>query len=108
MKTLNIIVVALLVAVIVGISVISFLLMRQEKSGPDIPPKHIVKTCSSNADCAWVSTNCCPENAGAHWECINAKLSHLDCPVNPVCLQVISPKPEKACKCINGICTAEH
>jgi len=68
----------------------------------------IVRTCSSNAECDWVSTNCCPENAGAHWQCINAKLSKLDCPVNPVCLQVISPKPEKACKCINGICTMKN
>ncbi len=68
----------------------------------------IVRTCSSNADCDWVSTNCCPETAGAHWECINAKLSKLDCPANPVCLQVISPKPEKECKCINGICTMKN
>jgi hypothetical protein len=68
----------------------------------------IVKTCSSDADCSWVSTNCCPENAGAHWECINAKLSKLDCtPKGNVCLQVISPKPGKACVCENGICTAE-
>lgn len=69
---------------------------------------NIVKTCSSDADCSWVSTNCCPENAGAHWECINAKLSKLDCvPKGKVCPQVISPMPEIACVCENGFCTAK-
>ena len=68
----------------------------------------IVKTCSSDADCSWVSTNCCPETAGAHWECINAKLSEIECPKDIACPMVISPKPGKRCVCENGICTAER
>ncbi len=67
----------------------------------------IVKSCTNNNECAWKSTNCCPENAGASWQCINIKLSKIECPSTPVCLQVINPKPEKKCICLNGICTEQ-
>lgn len=66
--------------------------------------------CTSDADCAWVSTNCCPENAGAYWECINPKNIKLNCPSlyrDLICPLVISPKPEKNCICKAGSCIAE-
>ncbi|MCX8190275.1 MAG: hypothetical protein N3F05_03565 [Candidatus Diapherotrites archaeon] len=65
------------------------------------------KDCISDADCAWVSTNCCPENAGAYWECVNPSKLKLNCSaIRQMCLQVIRPKPETACVCKEGICTA--
>ncbi|MEM0359851.1 MAG: hypothetical protein QXK06_00760 [Candidatus Diapherotrites archaeon] len=57
--------------------------------------------CQQDEDCTWVNTNCCPESAGAKWECMS-KLAKIDCPENPVCLQVISPKPETMCLCRGG------
>ena len=68
-----------------------------------VPKKE--KICFSDLDCEWVITNCCPENAGAHWECVNIKtFKPRECPPNIVCPQYISPKPNKECKCVNGTC----
>ncbi|MFP4116362.1 MAG: hypothetical protein ACLFTQ_04170 [Candidatus Aenigmatarchaeota archaeon] len=64
----------------------------------------VTTTCSSDEECAWVSTNCCPENAGANWECVNEDETVIDCPENPVCPQVISSKPEAECGCAEGTC----
>lgn len=62
------------------------------------------KQCEKDEDCNWVSTNCCPENAGANWECTNKSQADLDCPDDPICPQVISPKPDASCSCTNGEC----
>ncbi len=64
----------------------------------------VVTSCSEDDECRWVSTNCCSENAGAQWECVNEGETEINCPDNPVCPQVISPKPETSCECINGEC----
>lgn len=75
------------------------------KSPEESAKQGIVKSCSSDTDCEWTITNCCPESAGAHWECINPKLSKIEClPKGNICLQVLSPRPERECLCKNGTC----
>lgn len=65
---------------------------------------HIDYSCSSDEECYLTSTNCCPESAGAVWECIGKK-SVIECNVEGVlCPQVISPKPSVNCRCVNGFC----
>jgi len=72
------------------------------RTSPSILPKNF---CSSDEDCEWKITNCCPENAGAKWECVNKKtFVPPECPGLIICPQVISPKPAKACVCKNGEC----
>lgn len=63
-----------------------------------------VKTCLGDEECGWVSTNCCSENMGANWACLNEKETEIDCPENPVCPAVISPRPTAECSCIKGTC----
>ena len=58
-------------------------------------------------ECGWVSTNCCPENAGANWECVNEKETELDCSDDVICPQVISPKPTSSCESVEGVCEGE-
>lgn len=61
--------------------------------------------CYRDSDCAWVITNCCSETAGAKWECVNTKTYEpVECPQSVLCPQVISPKPEKGCVCVDGEC----
>jgi hypothetical protein len=64
--------------------------------------------CRSDADCDWVSINCCPEHAGAFWECKNLGIWE-GCPKDEfiICLQVLSPKPKNACICIDGECVVK-
>ncbi len=66
----------------------------------------VVTECSQG-ECGWVSTNCCPENAGANWECVNKEKTNIDCDEDVMCPQVISPKPTSSCKCIDGGCEGE-
>ncbi|HMB66021.1 MAG TPA: Kazal-type serine protease inhibitor domain-containing protein, partial [Patescibacteria group bacterium] len=66
------------------------------------------ESCETNEACEWVSTNCCPGSAGAQWECVNQENLDLDCPENPICPQVISPKPEEDCVCVDGECRAQE
>jgi hypothetical protein len=50
--------------------------------------------------CEWIITNCCPENAGAYWECVNVKTykPKLNCnEVQVICPQIPSPKPNLNC-----------
>ena len=71
------------------------------------PPTNIMYNCTKDSDCVWMSTNCCSENEGAYWECVN-KNSYIDCKSKMIlCPQVISPKPDKKCSCIGGSCVAE-
>jgi hypothetical protein len=70
-------------------------------------PTKIIATCIFNWDCEWKSTNCCTENAGAYWQCIN-KESYIDCLSKQIlCPQVISPKPSASCVCENWSCIAK-
>ncbi|MFH1234568.1 MAG: hypothetical protein V1493_03060 [Candidatus Diapherotrites archaeon] len=69
--------------------------------------KTIEKGCTESADCGWVSTNCCPETAGAKWECINAAQSGIKCQSGNACPAVMMPKPETGCACKNNACAEE-
>jgi len=54
----------------------------------------------STPKCEWTITNCCTENAGAYWECVNMRTytPKINCSaVFTVCPQVISPKPNLQC-----------
>lgn len=61
--------------------------------------------CSSDSDCSWQIVNCCTENAGARWQCINLNFyKKPNCPSTVICPQVISPKPNTNCVCKEGSC----
>jgi hypothetical protein len=65
-------------------------------------------SCFSNFDCEWKIANCCPETAGARWECVNKKtFQEPNCQRVILCPQVISPKPESDCVCVSGSCVVE-
>ena len=66
----------------------------------------VVRECSQG-ECGWVSTNCCPENAGANWECVNKEKTNINCDEDVMCPQVISPKPTSGCDCLEGVCDGE-
>ncbi len=68
-----------------------------------IKSEGIITSCKEDNQCQWISTNCCPENAGANWECINKEIK-IECPENPICLQVVRPKPSEDCLCIDNKC----
>jgi len=65
----------------------------------------LIHSCDSNKDCGWVSTNCCTENAGAEWQCVNKAESIIECRENTVCPEVLSPAPETKCSCVENVCT---
>ncbi|GEM_PF-1797312 len=72
--------------------------------------KDLKEKCLTDTDCQWIITNCCPESAGAYWECVNRKtyVPRLDCDkVFVVCPQVLSPKPTSKCVCQNGDCVVK-
>ncbi len=72
------------------------------KLSPQLIPKNF---CLSNEECEWRIVNCCPENAGAKWECVNKRnFIEPECPELIICPQVISPKPEQGCICENNKC----
>jgi hypothetical protein len=60
--------------------------------------------CLSNFDCEWKITNCCTENEGAKWECVNVKSFNLSCPKFVICPKILSPKPNLFCGCEKGEC----
>ena len=60
--------------------------------------------CVFDFECGWRPTNCCTENAGAEWGCENLKTYKANCPDIVICPQVLSPKPQSACVCVNGGC----
>lgn len=72
-----------------------------------IKQRFVSKDCSSSSDCSWQITNCCPENAGGSWECINHKTFEPGCPKTILCPQVISPKPTTVCACEQGKCVSK-
>ena len=71
--------------------------------------------CFRNEDCGWRPTtiingrltNCCDENAGATWKCVNLRNFSLECPYVVLCPQVISPKPTTDCLCELGSCVVK-
>jgi hypothetical protein len=67
----------------------------------------VSKDCSSSSDCSWKITNCCPENSGGMWECINYKTFEPACPNTILCPQVVLPKPTTACVCEQGKCISK-
>ena len=72
----------------------------------ELPVKQNV--CYRNSDCSWQTTNCCPENAGAMWDCVNLReFKKPECPESVICPQVIMPKPEKSCVCEKGSCVVK-
>jgi hypothetical protein len=57
--------------------------------------------------CEWKITNCCPETAGARWECVHAHdFEEPECSEDSVCPQFISPMPTTGCTCVEGECVA--
>ena len=72
-----------------------------------VPPRFIELRCTENSDCSWESTNCCPESAGAKWECINGKTFEPGCPKNVLCPQYVSTRPTSACVCEQNSCAAK-
>ena len=69
--------------------------------------QHKDTTCNNNSDCAWVITNCCTENAGGNWECINQMTFTAGCPETVLCPQYISHKPSSSCSCNQGSCRSQ-
>ena len=70
--------------------------------------QRIIETkCNNNSDCMWEITNCCSENAGGKWECINGKTFVAGCPENILCPQYVSPKPTNLCSCNQGSCSSQ-
>jgi hypothetical protein len=68
-------------------------------------PTEILRNCTSDEDCAWMITNCCKEEMGAEWQCLN-KNSYIDCKSKLVlCPNISVPKPKADCKCINNTCS---
>lgn len=91
------------------------------------PTISLSKNCSSNLDCSWTITNCCTENTGGSWECINSNTSTIICPsiiscpsipCNPdgscnfsswVCSNnqfCVSKQPSQICSCKQGVCSS--
>ncbi len=65
------------------------------------------QSCTSNDECEWISTNCCPESSGAHWACISKVESVLNCSPDVICPTVESPKPIEICECVDNKCSFE-
>jgi len=79
-------------------------LIFQKKKTLTFRPTEILVNCSKDEDCDWIITNCCKEDAGAQWQCLN-KNSYIDCQSKLVlCPNVSVPKPKEECKCINNTC----
>ncbi|MFH7880625.1 MAG: hypothetical protein QXI09_01295 [Candidatus Aenigmatarchaeota archaeon] len=77
------------------------LTLEKERLGTTIK---IDYSCNRDEDCFIASINCCPEDAGAQWECIG-KNSIIICDVEGIlCMKIKSPKPNFYCKCVNGFC----
>ncbi len=57
--------------------------------------------------CEWKIINCCSENAGAEWSCVNENLKIQPCTDLILCPQVVSPRPSLNCMNVNGGCIAK-
>ncbi|MGM0439047.1 MAG: peptidoglycan-binding protein [Patescibacteria group bacterium] len=81
---------------------------EEEEDEEDEDDEDLNEKCEVDDQCEWVSTNCCPENAGANWECLNSEEVDLECEGDEMCPQVISPKPSTPCECEDEECEAEE
>lgn len=66
--------------------------------------------CVSDADCGWVSVNCCSEKEGANWYCINKKMEDYLCEYRSphgLCNEGVFHKPSSSCTCQENKCVAE-
>ncbi len=67
-----------------------------------------MRGCRRDSDCEWISVNCCPENAGAKWECVNSDyVDNCSDRLDIMCPQVISPRPGTTCTCEDDKCVGE-
>lgn len=67
--------------------------------------KQLKEKCFFDLDCSWVITNCCPEEYGARWECVNIKsYEPIECFERVLCYPIPSPKPSSSCICQEGSC----
>ena len=75
---------------------------------PSVPPLNpkipvVFYDCKVDEDCMLDSVNCCTER-GAQWACIN-KTSNTTCQdVAVICVDILTPRPNVTCKCVNGVC----
>lgn len=70
--------------------------------------KQLKEKCFFDLDCSWLITNCCPEEFGARWECVNIKsYEPTECPERVLCYPIPSPKPMQACFCQEGSCVVK-
>jgi hypothetical protein len=75
-----------------------------KKENVSFRPTEILVNCSKDEDCDWIITNCCNEESGAQWQCLN-KNSYIDCQSKLVlCPNVSIPKPKEGCRCVNYTC----
>jgi hypothetical protein len=99
---------SMILLIIVAISIIVGVLIGEFLSGSSSKVLSIIlirEKCKTNNDCAWVITNCCPENAGANWECVNMNaFEEPKCADSVICPQVVKSKPKMACICMEGNC----
>jgi len=85
-----------------------YLGMYLQKNLPNVEWPSFVTKCYLNSDCSWKIINCCPESAGAYWQCVNLKtFEEPSCPSVVICPQVISIRPSTNCICENGSCVAK-
>lgn len=70
--------------------------------------KQLKEKCFFNSDCSWVITNCCTEEFGANWKCVNLKIyDSMVCPGGVLCQPIASPKPMLGCICQEGSCVVK-
>jgi len=71
------------------------------------PKTSVVSGCSTDADCDWVVTTCCPPTVGGTWECVNEKNTTVYCPANRgPCTAAIPRIPSEPCVCLDKTCHA--
>ena len=69
--------------------------------------KRFVETsCKADSDCSWEITNCCAQEAGGKWDCINGKTFVPGCLDNILCPDIVSPEPTTKCGCVQGECVS--
>lgn len=70
---------------------------------PEPIERTVRQSCDTDQDCTWLSTNSCPESAGASWSC-NSLLTQPPRTPSSICPQVLSPRPDKNCGCVQNKC----
>jgi len=99
MRTGVYVAIIVLFSLVAGIYLANYL--RENRNVIQIPTQN---ACSVDSECEWRITNCCPESAGAKWNCESGKNKMQECPKSIICPQVLSPKPDRRCVCVQGRC----